>query len=177
VEDARLVYQAIRQARPSGMGTAEEQDLDVEPTVTLREAMALAAGRDLVAREYVTDYALTFETGVPALRRARAAGRSWEDAVVETYLALLVREPDTLIARKLGYDAAAEVSAGARAILDQGDLTSAEARSRLAAFDASLRDAHNSRNPGTTADLTAAALFVVLLEAGTADDPRTSRAQ
>ncbi len=178
VEDARLAYEAIRGARPTGLGTAPEQDVSAEPTVTLREAMALAAERDLVAREYVTDYALTFETGVPALRRARAAGKSWEDAVVEAFLVLLAREPDTLIARKLGPAAALAVTVEARAILALGDRSGAPARARLAAFDASLRDSENSRNPGTTADLTAAAIFVELAETGgTADYPRTPRAQ
>jgi triphosphoribosyl-dephospho-CoA synthetase len=36
----------------------------------------------------------------------------------------------------------------------------------LAALDTELRDARNTRNPGTTADLTCAALFVVILEGG-----------
>jgi triphosphoribosyl-dephospho-CoA synthetase len=36
----------------------------------------------------------------------------------------------------------------------------------LAQFDASLRDPGNRRNPGTTADLTAAAIFVQLVETG-----------
>lgn len=178
VADARLTYQAIRAVDPSGMGKAGEQDLRAEPTVTLRETMALAAGRDLVAREYVTDFALTFETGVPAIRAARAARMSWEDTTVLAFLTLLAREPDTLIARKLGSSAAEAVSAEARAILALGDPNSAIAIARLAAFDASLRDAQNSRNPGTTADLTAAALFVALLEAGgTANHPRTQSAQ
>ncbi len=178
VEDARLTYRAIREADPSGMGVAKEQDVGGEPTVTLRQAMALAAERDLVAREYVTGYALTFETGVPALRRARAAGKDWEEAVVEAFLTLLAREPDTLISRKLGSAAALEVTAEARAIVALGDLTAAPARDRLAAFDARLRESENSRNPGTTADLTAAAIFVELVEAGgTADYPRNPRAQ
>lgn len=178
VEDARLAYAAIRTARPSGLGAVRQQDVGAEPTVTLREAMALAAERDLVAREYLTGYALTFETGVPALRRARAAGQSWDDAVVEAFLTLLAREPDTLIARKLGPAAAEAVSAEAGAILALGDRSGAPARARLAAFDASLRASENSRNPGTTADLTAAAIFVELAEAGgAADHPRNPRAQ
>lgn len=178
VEDARLAYAAIRTAQPSGLGTAGRQDVGDEPTVTLRAAMALAAERDLVAREYATGYALTFEAGVPALRQARAAGHDWEDAVVAVFLTLLAREPDTLIARKLGVAAAAAVSAEAARILALGDLGAAPARARLAAFDASLRDSENTRNPGTTADLTAAAIFVELAEAGgTADYPRNPRAQ
>jgi triphosphoribosyl-dephospho-CoA synthetase len=33
-------------------------------------------------------------------------------------------------------------------------------------MDLALRDARNTANPGTTADLTAAAIFVVLLDGG-----------
>jgi triphosphoribosyl-dephospho-CoA synthetase len=36
----------------------------------------------------------------------------------------------------------------------------------VARFDRSLRDDRHSANPGTTADLTAAAIFVLLLEGG-----------
>jgi triphosphoribosyl-dephospho-CoA synthase len=89
VEDAREAYAAIREAAPGGLGSAEAQDVAGEPTVTLREAMALAAERDSVAREYVTDYALTFERTVPALERARRAGLIWPDAVVQAYLEVL----------------------------------------------------------------------------------------
>ena len=43
VEDAREVYAAIRLANPGGLNDAAEQDVRDEPTVTLHEAMALAA--------------------------------------------------------------------------------------------------------------------------------------
>src|SRR5438067_1134724 len=36
VEDARLVYEAIRLARPGGLGRVAEQDVAEEPTQTLR---------------------------------------------------------------------------------------------------------------------------------------------
>ena len=36
----------------------------------------------------------------------------------------------------------------------------------MARFDRSLRDDRHSANPGTTADLTAAAIFVLLMEGG-----------
>lgn len=91
-DDAARAYEAIRLASPGGLGEAADQDVHDAPTVTLREAMALAAHRDLVAREYVTDFALTFEIGAPALRRARADGLAWDDAIVECALALLGAE-------------------------------------------------------------------------------------
>jgi triphosphoribosyl-dephospho-CoA synthase len=58
------------------------------------------------------------------------------------------------------------VSRSAREILKAGGVQSAEGREALAALDAELRDSRNRRNPGTTADLTCAALFVVILEGG-----------
>lgn len=166
VEDARAVYAAIRVARPGGLGTATDQDIAAEPTVTLRDTMRLAADRDAVASEYATDYAITFGTGLPALRQARQAGLDWADATVECFLSLLATRPDTLIARKLGRVEAETVSREAQAVLRAGGVRSAEGRAALAAFDSTLRDAHNSRNPGTTADLTATALFAILLEDG-----------
>ncbi len=63
---------AIRLANPGGLGRAEEQDVAAEPTVTLLEAMRLAADRDGVAREYATAFETTFDSGVPALLKARA---------------------------------------------------------------------------------------------------------
>jgi triphosphoribosyl-dephospho-CoA synthase len=166
VADAEEVYAAIRRTAPGGLGRAGAQDVAAAPTVTLRDAMALAAERDSVAREYVTDFALTFDVAVPALLQTRAAGLGWTDAAVEAFLALLEAAPDSLIARKLGAEAAARVSARAREVRALGAGRTAEGRRGLALLDAELRDARNTRNPGTSADLTAAALFVVIIECG-----------
>jgi triphosphoribosyl-dephospho-CoA synthase len=166
VTDAGEVYAAIRRARPGGLGEAEAEDVAGAPTVSLRDAMALAAERDAIAREYVTDFALTFETGVPAVLAARHEGLAWSDTVVETYLALLDAAPDTHIARKLGAAEAAAISLQAREVRASGGTRSPEGRRALGLLDAELRDERNRRNPGTTADLTCAALFVVILEEG-----------
>ena len=58
------------------------------------------------------------------------------------------------------------VAAGARA-----------GRAALAAMDDALRGEGNLANPGTTADLTAAAIFVVLLGGGWQFTDRGSNAQ
>ncbi|HET8837261.1 MAG TPA: triphosphoribosyl-dephospho-CoA synthase [Gemmatimonadales bacterium] len=166
VTDATEVYQAIRIARPGGLGSSASEDVAAAPTVTLREAMLLAANRDNVAREYATDFAATFETGVPALRAARSAGLAWSEATVETFLRLLATMPDTLIARKLGAAAAATVSRRAREVEDAGGVRTEAGRDALEALDDELRSPNNAYNPGTTADLTCAALFVVILEDG-----------
>jgi triphosphoribosyl-dephospho-CoA synthase len=166
VDDATQVYAAIRCAHPGGLGAAAEEDVAGAPSVTLREAMALAAERDSVAREYVTEFALTFEVGVPAVRTARGGGLAWTDAAVDAYLRLLASTADTHIARKLGRAEAESVSRQAREVLRAGGTRSEDGRRALAELDAQLRDPKNRRNPGTTADLTCAAIFVVILEGG-----------
>lgn len=166
VEDAAQVYAAIRHAGPGGLGATAAEDVADTPTVTLREAMGLAADRDAVAREYVTDFALTFEVGVPAIRASRQEGLGWTEAAVEAYLTLLASTPDTHIARKLGRAEAESVSRRALEVRTAGGTRSAAGREALVALDAELRDPRNRRNPGTTADLTCAAIFVVILEGG-----------
>jgi triphosphoribosyl-dephospho-CoA synthase len=163
VKDARDVYAAIRHARPGGLGRSDTQDVASEPDVTLLEAMRLAADRDGIAREYATAFAVTFERGAPTLARARADGLSWSDAVVETFLSLLALSIDTHIVRRAGVAAAERVSTLAREALAAGGVRSAAGRQAVEEMDRAMRDARNSNNPGTTADLTAAAIFVTLV--------------
>jgi triphosphoribosyl-dephospho-CoA synthase len=164
VDDARAAYAAIRLAGPGGLGRADAQDVAGEPTVTLREAMRLAAHRDDVAREYAEGYPTTFELGLPALRRH--AGLGPERAAVQAALEILAARPDTLIARKAGVEAARAVGEEAGAVLAAGGVRTREGRRRLAALDRTLRRARGRLNPGTTADLVAASLFVWFLEEG-----------
>jgi triphosphoribosyl-dephospho-CoA synthase len=164
VADARAAYAAIRLSGAGGLRERVEHDVRAEPTLGLREAMASAAERDSVASEYVTGYTLTFDTGVPVLVAALGDGLALRHAIVELHLRLLEQVPDTLIARKGGTDAAARVSAGARDVLAAGGVRTAEGRRALRSFDASLRERGNALNPGTTADLVTATLFVALIE-------------
>jgi triphosphoribosyl-dephospho-CoA synthase len=166
VADTQEVYAAIRLASPGALGSAPEQDVAHPPTVSLLDAMALAQGRDAIAREYVTGFATVFEIAVPAVWRARSDGLSWSDAIVHAYLTLLASAPDTHIARKLGAAAAGEVQGRARVALDAGGMYQPAGRAAVATLDRALRDPRNRRNPGATADLTAAAIFVTLLEGG-----------
>jgi triphosphoribosyl-dephospho-CoA synthase len=166
VDDARDVYAAIRRAAPGGLGRADSQDVAAEPTVTLLEAMRLAAARDGIAGEYASAFATTFDVGVPALARARSDGIPWEDAIVETFLTLLAVAPDTHVARRAGRALAERIAHDARAVLDAGGVRTDAGRAAVAALDAGLRGAGNTANPGTTADLTAAAILVVLLGGG-----------
>ncbi len=166
VDDARDVYAAIRLAAPGGLGRVEAQDVANEPDVTLLDAMRLAADRDAVAREYATAFETTFETAVPALATARRDGLCWDDAIVETFLTLLAAAPDTHVARRSSAALAAQVSRRACTALAAGGIRSAAGRHTIDEMDRALRDGRNIANPGASADLTAAAIFVVLLGGG-----------
>jgi triphosphoribosyl-dephospho-CoA synthase len=166
VDDARETYAAIRLARPGGLGRVESQDVSAEPTLTLVEVMRLAAHRDTIAAEYATNFAVTFETAVPALERARGDGLPWDDAVVETFLTVLASVPDTHIGRRSGAGRSIEVTARAQRVVAAGGVRTPEGRRAIEEMDTALRDERNSGNPGTTADLTAAAIFVMLLGGG-----------
>jgi triphosphoribosyl-dephospho-CoA synthase len=162
VDDARFVYEAIRLAAPAGLGQVPQQDLSQVPTVDLRQAMALAADRDLVARQYVNGFHEVLYDGVQALERG--LGSSIEQAIVLCHLELMAKYPDSLIARKRGLAEAEESSRRARHVLDLGWPDASASQAAIADLDSWLRAEGNSRNPGTTADLVAASLFAVLRE-------------
>lgn len=166
VDDARSAYAAIRLASPGGLGTVDSQDVADEPTVTLTDAMRLAADRDGIAGEYATEFRATFNVGAPALRAARRAGLDWNDAIVETYLTLLAAYPDSHIARRAGPVRAGELTRRAQAVLELGGVRSDAGRAAISRLDGTLRDHRNLSNPGTTADITTASIFVVLLTGG-----------
>ena len=139
---------------------ADLEDLDVRrgseaiPAVydrglTLGELLARSADRDGIAREWTTGFE----------RSRRAASRIVEDEgpiadrAARAFLELLAAEPDTLVATEHGEEIAREVTERAEDLRD-GSL---EDRER---FADDLVD--RGINPGTTADLTAAALCLAL---------------
>src|SRR6267143_1487083 len=81
------------------------------------------------------------------------------------------RLPTPLYARRSGTAMAVEVSRQARAALAAGGVRSAAGRRAIDDMDRGLRDARHTANPGTAADLTAAAIFVALLGGGWSVEP------
>jgi triphosphoribosyl-dephospho-CoA synthase len=172
VQDSRHVYEAIRLAVPGGLGDAPKQDVREEPTLALRDAMALAADRDLIARQYANEFAEIFDDGAPFLRRALDEMGSLEAAIIRTHLHLMADHADTLILRKRGIAEAQESARRARQVLDAGWPHGPEGRDAFTALDAWLRAEGHQRNPGATADVVTACLFV-LLRVGTLRLPLT----
>ena len=161
VEDSRNVYAAIRLAKPGGLGAVKEQDVRDEP-LPLREVMALAKERDLVAAQYATDFASILGWLVPELDMTVNGFGNIERGIVMTQLTALILATDSLILRKLGQVNAGQVRKRTFAIA--GGLETPEGRQAYCDFDTWLRSDNHARNPGTTADLIAAALFVALRE-------------
>ena len=165
--DAADVYRAIALARPGGMGRVDRDDVAGPPPTDLRAAMRAAADRDQIARLWAEGFGPLFAGAVADLSTNVDAGMPLLDAIVECHLRQLAREPDSLIARKHGAAAAAKVSAAAAAILR---LSATERPAATAAFDASLRSPLRL-NPGTTADIVAAALYILLRTGRIAPSP------
>lgn len=171
VEDARLVYGAIRLAVPGGLGRIDDQDVGDEPTETLRAVMALAADRDLVALQYANGFRQVLMEVLPHLRTALQSGQPLETAVLSAFLGTLARHPDSLILRKHGPEIAGDVSRWAAAVLDSGWPQTEPGRLACRSFDDWLRSPGRRFNPGTTADLVTAALYAALRD-GTIRLPR-----
>jgi triphosphoribosyl-dephospho-CoA synthase len=159
-DDASDTWQAIAHAAPGGMGRREKWDLSAPPPTDLRAAMAEAASHDRIARLWTEGWQPLFDGLVADLVDEVAAGMSPGDAVVRGYLRQLAREPDSLVARRHGGDVAAAVSRRATEVLGRGERGWRDAAAR---FDRDLRFPQRI-NPGTTADLCAAALYILLRE-------------
>lgn len=164
VDDARLAYRAIALANPGGLGETPEQSVHAPPTVGLRDAMRLASERDSIARQYANGFPDIFETGLTAFREAPADQP--RIATLNVFLTFLGRGPDSHIVRKQGLALAQSVTLAARERHAQWRQTLAEPRCERAAqpfdsldiWDAELKA--RGINPGTSADLTVATLFV-----------------
>jgi len=164
VQDTQQVYHAIRLANPGGLGAAPEQDVRNEPTVTLLEAMKLAADRDMIARQYANGFADIFDFGVPAFVAGFGRFGCVEAAIIDSQLRWLAEYPDSLITRKNDLAVAQDVQKQASEVLKLGGIATPEGRAAGVALDKHLRSDGNKLNPGTTADLVTACLFVALRE-------------
>ena len=155
--DGSNIYQAIYCASAGGLGEVDELDVrdGNHTSVDIVQAMTLAADRDTIARQYATGFADLIERVVPLLRESIIQRGDFMSGIVDAHIRLLAMEPDSLIARKNGLEVAVEVQERARNVdLDEP--------ASIAEFDESLRGIANQLNPGTTADLIAAALYMLL---------------
>ena len=170
-EDAVNVYEAIKIANPSGLGKAPELDINdpnsvnriVKENVSLFQVFKIASEYDRVCSEWVNNYPITFNVAYPYLMEQIKDDKDLNVAIIHTFLKVLAEYPDTFIARKVGIEKAREASFMAEEVLKRGGLETSEGKSRLSELDKELRKSSNLLNPGTTADIIAAALALCAL--------------
>ena len=160
VEDACEFYRAFEHVEVAVEDPPERMEaLDVhrgadaipaieERELALFDVLAASVERDGVAREWVSRFSRSFE----AAERIESADGPIPDRAARAFLELLAGEPDTFVATTHNEATAHEVTEAARAAL-RGD-----------ADPETLADefVDGGVNPGTTADLVAAGLFIAL---------------
>ena len=167
VDDACDLYDAINIADAGGMGDQDEYDVASdnakqelrENNQTMYDVLKISAPWDMLAREMTSDMPAVFEIGYPVYHELKDE-KSMNDACLLTFLTILSQVPDTLISRKYDSDEALKISMMTRDLLnlkDESDFTQ-----KVKEFDDYLYENHY--NPGTTADLTAASIFVSYLK-------------
>lgn len=167
VDDACDLYDAINIADAGGMGNQDEYDVASgdaknelrENKQTMYDVLKISAPWDMLAREMTSDMPAVFEIGYPAYHKL-AQEKSKNDSCILTFLTILSQVPDTLISRKYGADEAIKISMMTRDLLNLKD--EPDFKDKLKEFDEFLFK--NKYNPGTTADLTAASIFVSYLK-------------
>jgi triphosphoribosyl-dephospho-CoA synthase len=181
--DTELVYDAIRIANPGGMGKSAQMDVAEAAPPSLKEAMLFASGHDDVALQYVSDFGLVKRLGhriaelvsTPILRPERGEQQepqgmrksvsevSFNRVVQLIQIEVLAERVDSLIVRKSGVELAKVVMDECQKIA--GMRPEEECwQNRWNQLDCWMREKRNSEgkqlvNPGTTADLIAAAIF------------------
>lgn len=161
-KDATHIFDAIRHANPGGLGASTKYDVQQKNTanISLRVAMAEAKDRDLIAKQYVTNFADIFSYGFISIKDFAVRWNSVQWATVACYMGFMAGFPDSHIRRKFCLEVAEEVKASATPIATafrEKDRPE-EAMEMLMKFDKTLKQ--KGINPGSCADLTAASLLV-----------------
>ena len=182
VEDSVEFYRLLRRigkgwlGRVSGVGAPDV--FSARAYVNLRrlnctflDLMKISSKWDAVADELAHSMPLTFELAYPTLLRYHHDTGNINIATVNTFLTILAQKADTFIVRKLkaaGVEDAEEkawkVSEMARNALALGGASSKEGREALFKMDEEMKREGGLLNPGSTADIVAAGLTLLLLD-------------
>lgn len=120
-----------------------------ERDMSLLDVMQHSAANDMIAREWVTGFPLS-RRGADLLKE-NGPGR---ESIVQTYLNLLATEPDTLIIKKHGIEVARETMMAARDVLE----------GKRSVEDLDAECIRRDINPGSTADIIIASIYLALGE-------------
>ena len=170
IDDTQEVFDAISILSPAGLGESDTHDARQPATAGLFDVMQAGSHRDTIAWQYANGFAgvidLAKRTYLQALSESDNPDFNGLMAVVALYLEILATWPDSHIARKYGAYMAEVVREEAVVIREQFSRLShhADILSMLQRFDTRLKA--DSLNPGTSADLTVAVLFLYRLFGG-----------
>jgi triphosphoribosyl-dephospho-CoA synthase len=171
--DSVNLYEAIRIGMTNRvLGQVDELDVNKGSSVkqikkdkiTLYEIFRKCSSRDTVCREWVSGYETTFTKGYSFLSKSLKKTNDINSAIVDTFLHILSEEPDSLIQRKNDLQTALGVSKKAKAIMSEGGYASKKGYDLIVTLDKELQTADGRLNPGTTADITAASIYLLLLK-------------
>ncbi len=168
-EDSQAIYAAIRMAKAGGLGDTQDMDIHQEAPNDLLAAMQLASHWDDIAREYATGFDNLCQMSKrlmellesPASLGNATKSYSWFKAIQRLQLERLAEHGDSLVARRNSEFIVNETKRLAKAACDGWETNQRE--SSWQALDAFLRGDGHRRNPGTTADLLAAATLLCIL--------------
>lgn len=158
-EESEWIYEAIRVANPGGLGSSVEHDVRGVSLPCVWEAMNVAASYDDVALQMTNGYAQVISIA-NRMRGFVRNGASLGDAIRRGQVELLASRPDSLIVRKLGKDQAMKITERARRLVAEHRYGSDSFEAAWHDLDNDMRDSLHRNNPGTTADLLAAAIFL-----------------
>ncbi len=165
VEDAIEFYRAFSESK---VKVKPVSDLDLgdalsirkikEQCLTLYNLMEISGSYDMIAQEWTEGFKKTFDCASSIQNKIKKAGIN--DAVVLTFMDILSYNKDTFIQTKFDSKKADEVSTRARAIMQKEGKE--EIIDKIYTFDEELLK--DGINPGSTADIIIAGLFVSLFE-------------
>ncbi|QDT03653.1 ATP:dephospho-CoA triphosphoribosyl transferase [Rubripirellula lacrimiformis] len=160
--DGQNIYAAIGAASAGGLGEVDSMDVRHDhESIDIVSAMDSAKQRDRIARQYATGFRDLIENVVPVVADQIRKSGDVISGIARAHVRILSEAPDTLIARKCGPTVAQEVQRSAATV----DVDNAE---DMLALDTYLRSDDHRLNPGTTADLIAASMYLLLrTDAGT----------
>ena len=163
VEDAIELYRAFPVAKVKVRRDVAELDVMNEASLeeirnkqlSLFDILTISAPYDLISRELVGGFEKTFRYA--ALIADFIRDKPLNEAITHAYLNLLAEEEDTFVKMKFGAEKSRYVKERAKGIADRG-----YRREELEEFDHELIIA--GINPGSSADLIVAALFIAILQ-------------
>lgn len=171
-EDASFVFKTIKKSMTEKtLGQVKELNVNDEKSLqmisknglNLREIFRFCEKRDMICYEWTSDFDITFNHSYPYIEKQIIKKVNINTATINTFLYILSEYPDSLIIRKSGLAKAHYVSQKAKKILEEDGYSTDVGREMVWNLDRELHEADGMLNPGTSADLTASSIYLLLL--------------